>query len=96
MSRKKKLKKQADDAISVEEIEQNIHSVCDECIKNIKNDKKSFENCHKAEKSITGMVAEIGRLFFQLYLMSFQEKFDLSKWMNSGKFKKKKISSKGL
>ena len=71
-----------EDAPSVEDIKQKIRDQVEDIIDFCTGTES--DNFFRFEKQIQTRVSILARMFFQLFLMSFQKKFNYSKWLNSG------------
>ncbi len=67
---------------STEEIKNNIRKNVEDIINFCT--KKEMNIFFSTEKKLQGLISDLGCLFFQLFLMSYQEQFDYSKWLDSG------------
>lgn len=71
-----------EDPPSVEDIKQKIRDQVEDIIDFCT--RTESDNFFKFEKQIQTRVSALGCMFFQLFLMSFQNKFNYSKWLDSG------------
>ena len=67
---------------SVEDIKQKIRDQVEEIIDFCTGTES--DNFFKFEKQIQTRVSILARMFFELFLMSFQRKFNYSKWLDRG------------
>jgi len=82
MSKEESISVKKEAAPSVEDIKQKIRDQVEEIIDFCTGTES--DNFLKFEKQIQTRVSILARMFFQLFLMSFQKKFNYSKWLNSG------------
>lgn len=74
---------------SVEKIEEKLRAHFEEIIRFCKEigEEKSFYN---VEKSLKELISQLGCLCFQLFLMSFHQRLDIKKWLDSDLYYVKK------
>jgi len=83
MSKKEHISSEKKNPPSVEEIKQNIRDQVDNII-NFCTIEQDGSNFFSIEKELQSHISQLACLFFQLYLMFFQEQLDYSKWSGSG------------
>ena len=74
---------------SLEEIEQKLRSSFEKILLFCKEGVEG-ENFYSVEKTLRELVSQLGCLFFQLFLISFSERLDCQKWLDSGLYYAKK------
>ena len=74
---------------SLEEIEQKLRSDFEKIIHFCKQGSEG-EDFYSVEKTLRELVSQLGCLFFQLFLISFSERLDCQKWLDSGLYYAKK------
>jgi len=83
MSKKEHTVSEKKNPHSVEEIKQNIRDNVENIIIFCTKE-QGGANFFSIEKMLQSHISQLACLFFQLYLMFFQEQLDYSKWSESG------------
>ena len=89
MKEKENAPSEVKSAPSLEEMERKLRSEFEKILHFCKEGGEG-ENFYSVEKILKELVSQLGCLFFQLFLMSFGERLDCQKWLDSGLYYAKK------
>ncbi len=79
---------------SIPYIQEQIRSTCEDIIHFCSQ--KTEVTFYQVEQSLQVKISALACLFLQLFLMTFQEKFDYSIWLDKDKYYKGQLTSRTL